>query len=230
MKGFWPMGSRYAGRDISGNENHMTVSNVGTTTGPTGESNGAYTLQGKSNSYLQIPNNGALDVRYSFTLALYVKVSSSSTEGPLFEWSHNGWGTHIWVLKNHMFYQYLIKRGGAANVGGHSFKAVSSSWKFVATSYNHTSGMLRIYADGKEVSSKNLGKSELETSRHVRIGARDKSSDARYLAADIACVQLYNEPLTVEEIFQQARAKCHDNGEIIILLANNLKNMSYTYM
>ena len=61
-----------------------------------------------------------------------------------------------------------------------------------------------------------IGSHELETSKSIRLGARDKKY-ARYLAGKVTCIQLYDGELTLNEIFNIAKSKCEMIGECLTI-------------
>ncbi|XP_013421969.1 uncharacterized protein LOC106181945 isoform X2 [Lingula anatina] len=103
--GWWPLDSDYKGLDVTGNGNNAILSNVSPHTGPFLNNIGSYYLRGSSDSYIEIPNNGKLDVRYSFTYMAYIWPTQMSGnglngEGPLFDYyagTGATWAEHIWV-------------------------------------------------------------------------------------------------------------------------------------
>ncbi|XP_035700334.1 uncharacterized protein LOC118432822 [Branchiostoma floridae] len=99
--GLWPLNARYGASDITGNGNDGTATGTQLATGPYGDANGAFLFSGTANSYIDIPNNGKLDVRYSFTILAHVYPTGEA--GPIFDYVGTNpniwhWALHFWQL------------------------------------------------------------------------------------------------------------------------------------
>ena len=68
---------------------------VGVSDGPEGNSGGSYMFAGNSLSYIEFPNNGALDVQHSITMLCWVYYTGA--DGPLFSYNkgNTAWGVHL---------------------------------------------------------------------------------------------------------------------------------------
>ena len=72
-------------------------------------------------------------------------------------------------------------------------------WHYVGASYDYTTGMASIWANGVRVLEKSIGAGiTLGTQDNVRVGVRAK--DPRYLTARIAAMQFYDVALTAMQI------------------------------
>ena len=69
---------------------------------------------------------------------------------------------------------------------------------FVGTSYNFSSGVVKLWINGSEVAHEISGSAEQKTQYDVRMGA--KASNQRYLKGRICCLQIYNKSLSQQEI------------------------------
>ena len=77
-------------------------------------------------------------------------------------------------------------------------------WHYVGASYDYTTGMASIWANGVRVLEKSIGAGiTLGTQDNVRVGVRAK--DPRYLTARIAAMQFYDVALTAEQISKVKR-------------------------
>ncbi|XP_078603366.1 uncharacterized protein LOC144877331 [Branchiostoma floridae x Branchiostoma japonicum] len=94
--GLWPLNGHYGASDITGNGNDGTATGTQLAPGPYGDADGAFLFSGTENSYIDIPNNGRLDVRYSFTILAHIYPTGEG--GPIFDYvgNNNAWGVHFW--------------------------------------------------------------------------------------------------------------------------------------
>ena len=216
LVGFWPLNKEYLARDVSGNENHALVSCVKLDTGLHQVTGGSYAFRGQPMSYIEIPNNGALDVRKAVTIAMYVYITTDSN-GPLVEWMYPGvfenYGIHIYAFKGGIFYVNYVKRASMSfRTEKLSWTMKRNTWNYIATSYSVITGEAKIYHNGKTVVSKYIGKYELETSRSIRIGARDKTGNQMF-AGKMTCLQIYDDVINVEDIFTTVKDRCKLPGK-----------------
>ncbi|CAH1259009.1 PKDREJ [Branchiostoma lanceolatum] len=201
--GFWPLNGHAQLRDVSGYGNDAIGVGVSLVNVVHGEIDGAYSLSGNSTSYIEIPNNGMLDTRYSITMLAYVY--PTGTDGPIFNYRTDDFGVHLWQTgTNHLQGRMLTR--------SHVYKdpiSVSTlnlnEWNFVGMTYSYPSGKVKLWHDGTEVGTLDVGTFETETDYDIRVGVTD--GDSRILAGRIACLQIYNIPLNGEQI-REAAAKC----------------------
>eukprot|EP00058_Branchiostoma_floridae_P027316 XP_002612807.1 hypothetical protein BRAFLDRAFT_82163 [Branchiostoma floridae] len=99
--GLWPLNARFGASDITGNGNDGTSTGTQLAAGPYGDADGAFLFSGTANSYIDIPNNGKLDVRYSFTILAHVYPTGE--DGPIFDYVGTNPNTWYWALH---FWQY----------------------------------------------------------------------------------------------------------------------------
>ncbi|CAH1258994.1 MATN2 [Branchiostoma lanceolatum] len=206
--GFWPLNSHTELRDVSGYGNDATGVGVYPANGVHGEIDGAYSLSGSSASYIEIPNNGMLDTRYSITMLAYVY--PTGTDGPIFNYRTDDYGVHLWQIGTNNLQGRMLTRE-------HVYKDIISvsvlnlnEWNFVGMTYSYPSGKVKLWHNGAEVGSLDVGTFETETDYDIRVGVRD--GDSRTLAGRIACLQIYNIPLNGEQI-REAAARCKDIDE-----------------
>ena len=192
----YPFNAAYITKDITGNQPDGIVSNVQLAVGPDGNSQGSYQFHGLLNSYIELPNTGGLDIQYSITLAMWVYYEGK--DGPLFNYRPSGnWATQLWV-NGATFFSRFVKRNGDMLDAIASSVLTSNRWYFVATSYDHDTGIARILVNGTEVRQLDVGIHSLDTADNVRIGV--KSDDDRYFKGRVAKVQVYDAALTVDQV------------------------------
>ncbi|XP_048581757.1 uncharacterized protein LOC5497584 isoform X2 [Nematostella vectensis] len=72
------------------------------------------------------------------------------------------------------------------------------TWHFVGFTYDYISGWARLYVDGVMIGELNVGRTELATQREIRLAA--VAFDSRSFRGRMACLQIYNEALTLKQI------------------------------
>ncbi|XP_078585297.1 uncharacterized protein LOC144867284 isoform X2 [Branchiostoma floridae x Branchiostoma japonicum] len=201
--GFWPLNKHTQLRDVSGYGNDATAVGVSLANGVHGESEGAYSLSGSSTSYIEIPNNGMLDTRYSMTILAYFY--PTGTEGPIFNYRTDDYGVHLWQSDTSHLFARMRTRGHVYK----DFVIVDTlnlnEWNFVGMTYNYPLGKVKLWHDGTEVGSLDIGTFETQTDYDIRVGSRDE--DGRTLQERVACLQVYNIPLNGDQIMDAAK-KC----------------------
>ena len=121
-------------------------------------------------------------------------------DGPIFNYRTSGsWGVHLWVVAGQLFVRFTKRDYSFTNHLLHTALRPEDGWKFVGTSYDHTSGDAKLWVDGIVVQTLNIGANlVLATQDSVRMGV--KSGDGRYFKGRIAQMQVYNAALTQEQI------------------------------
>ncbi|XP_035670276.1 fucolectin-1-like [Branchiostoma floridae] len=99
--GLWPLNAEHLANDTSGGGNHGVA--VGTTLaeGPDGEAQSAFTFAGNHQSYIEIANNGELDVKRSFTILLFAYHLGGQ---PMLDYRGPGAGTLFWIWPDRQLY------------------------------------------------------------------------------------------------------------------------------
>lgn len=87
------------------------------------------------------------------------------------------------------------------------------AWNYVGATYNHRTGVAKLYVNSKLVASRRIGRIKLSTNHPIRIGAID--GDRRRLRGRVFCVQVYDKPLTRAQIANVAK-KCFLKGEFTL--------------
>ena len=167
--------------------------------GPDGKPGGSYQFSGSANSYIEFPNNGGLDVTHSITLLCWVY--PQNTDGPIFNYLPTGrnWGVHMWMVWGKLFARYTHRN---YIFTPHLLSAQAptlNQWHYMGTTYDHTTGVARLWLDGQKAAELNIGANMmLATQDNVRMGV--KSGDPRYFKGRISAMQVYNVALTPEQI------------------------------
>ena len=203
----YPLNSQFGTRDLSSHENPPGVLyNVQLAPGPFGEPNGSYRFFGSSTSYIEFPNNGGLDTRYSMTLLAWV--FAENTDGPIFNYGVDYYGVHFWVVGGYLFCRFPTRSGIFLNPL-YSGKLNQGAWNFVGASYDYHSGLAKLWIEGKVYEEQNINTHELDTSGAVRMGVL--TGDDRFLKGRISCMQVYNKALTEREV-HAVRGLCLQRG------------------
>lgn len=168
-------------------------------TGPNGDEDGSYEFDGHANSYIDIPNNGGLDVQRSITVLcwLYPPIIG---RGSIFSYGINDqqWRVHFWMSLSGQLCAAYAHRNYS---GTPDFKTDSSlprnQWHYVGTSYDYITGIASIWVNGERVVQHTIGAGiTLATQDSVRIGAYK----GRYFTGRIAAMQFFDAALTAKQI------------------------------
>ena len=194
---FYPLNAQHLTHDISPNKNQPGKPNgVHLAPGPFGHPQGSYQFSGSFGSYIEIPNNGGLDTRYSITILAWL--NQENDNGPIVNFGSDVWGFHFWVVNGRLFARPSRRADRALPKYAVSSSLEPGTWNYVGTSYNFPSGVVKLWINGSEVAHEISGSAEQKTQYDVRMGA--KASDQRYLKGRICCLQIYNKSLSQQEI------------------------------
>ncbi|XP_013404145.1 uncharacterized protein LOC106169280 [Lingula anatina] len=208
--GWWPLDAAHGSHDVTGHGNEATMSGLTYVTGPHGDNNGAVRLAGSMDSYIELPNNGYLDTRFSQTFMAWINIDSTTTTAPVFQFDFptqaDGWGyLAMWLHPDTNSYYVAFRRrtdgwGNEASAT-HGSYFLHDQWIHVAVTYDYTTGVHTVYRDGELFGTNSVGQYELSTQYFVRIGAKNATyNDHRFLKADISCVKLYDVALSEYQI------------------------------
>ncbi|KAI8519045.1 hypothetical protein Bbelb_023020 [Branchiostoma belcheri] len=198
----WPLNAKYGASDATRNGNDGRATGTQLAPGPYGNTDGAFLFSGTSDSYIDIPNNGQLDVQYAYTILAHVY--HTGQDGPIFDyigqpWLSGGWAVHLWQTAAHGLFMRPVGRDGqfVAGVGAPGVLELNA-WNYVGGTYDSNTGVASLWNNGKLVGQKRIEVPSVATEGAVRVAVRD--GDGRYFAGRIACIQLYNYAMTTEEI------------------------------
>ena len=140
-------------RDISANKNSPGIaSGVHLAPGPYGNPQGSYQFSGSSTSYIEIPNNGGLDTRYSITILAWV--NRENNQGPIFNYNtQRPIEFHFWIW---------MGSGNAYASNPHWISTTHSpmapyTWYYIGITYDYSSGIAQVWLNG-EAKSKVISK------------------------------------------------------------------------
>ena len=199
---FYPLNARYKAAEKENRQPKGFLGDVAITNGPYNEPGGAYMFHGTASSYIEFPNNGSLDTRFSITLMCWVQPGGQG--GPLFSYGHPSPGVQISTL-NGKFYHHIFNRTRRLilNVMWAFEVLPVGKWVHVAASYDHITGINALYINGRLSVWQNIGKGhEIATDRFkVRMGAHDIS----YFKGKIAEMEVYDVALNEAQIQTSVR-------------------------
>ncbi len=194
----YPFNSAYTTKDMMGIQPDGIPSNVQLVDGPDGNPEGSYQFLGTLTSFIELPNSGGLDIKYSMTLLMWI--FPEGQDGPLFNYRPSGgWGVHLWIV-NRAFFCHFVRRDGSFVTYLSSQSLNKGQWYYVGASYDYSTGVNRLWVDGTEVAQTNLGVFTLGTDYPVRVGARIDDPHDRYFKGRVARVQVYNTSLNQEQV------------------------------
>lgn len=173
--------------------------------GADGIPGGSLELDGTFNSFIEIPNfdGGWVDARHSVTLLAFIYPTGFS--GPVISYDRNGYGLQIW--QEGMFggmgvlSAWFVRRDLAFAFPLKKAVLSINAWNFIGVSYDHVTGIARLWHDGNEVEAVFVGQSfELATQFSIRIGAWASPWQECYFKGRISHLHIYAEALTVSNI------------------------------
>ena len=196
-------GSR-RGRDISRSRNPSArLIGVTPAPGPDGRPDGSMQFYGRSSSYVEIPNSGRLDARYSITILAWVYHSGRA--GPIFNYNPRGFGVHLWMVRPRELFARFVRRNGRFTRPVRSRNVRYRAWNYVGATYNQKTGIAALWINSRRVAQQRIGRFQLSTQPAVRLGAR--LGDRRYFRGRMFCIQVYSVALTGKQI-AAAKKKC----------------------
>ena len=200
---FYPLNARYKAAEKENRQPNGILGNVGITDGPYNEPGGAYMFHGTESSYIEFPNNGGLDTRFSITLMCWVQPGGQ--DGSLFTYTvypSGRYGVIMWIFNGkfliaickHRPFQELphIETAEVLPVG---------KWVHVAASYDHNTGINSLYINGHLKASQNIGTGyEIATTvQKVRMGVSDPQN-MKYFKGKTAKMKVYDVALNEAQI------------------------------
>lgn len=207
--GLYPLNGQYRTRDIGPRQNPAgNLVGVKLATGYYGQPDGSYQFSGSAESYIEFPNNGGLDAKYSLTVLAWIY--PESVEGPVFSYKTNGKGVHLLIQKPYKLFGRFVTRGYQSPYAVESDKIRPRAWNYVGATYDNSTGTGRLWVDGKRVAELNVGIFELATQDAARMGAQTEGS--QFYKGRVACLQIYDKALTSQQI-EAVRDRCPIQGE-----------------
>lgn len=206
----YPLSAATKGRDMSARKNPRAIlGSVRPAPGPDGKKRSSYQFFGRPNSYIHLPNNGALDTVNSITVSLWVYPQGP---GPLVNYNPKGQGMQIWMVSPTQLFVRFVRRRGRRLTSPLIYRIYRRSWNYVTAVYNRRTGVARLYVNNRLVRRKLIGKIRLATNYPVRLGAKIKGR--RSFKGRLACLQIYNTALTGRQIALRKKMCYRTRGRI----------------
>ena len=201
------MNGEFGTRDLGPHQNSPGIPyNIQLAPGPFGQPSGSVRFSGTPFSYIEFPNNGGLDTRFSLTILLWV--FPENVDGPMINYGTKYSSVHFWIDNGETWARLMERPGGVSGVVLRN-SLNHHSWNFIGFSYDYVTGVQRVWNDGKVCDAANVGQFELKTQDVIRMGAKD--GDPRFLKRRISCFQVYDKALTEREV-QAVRGLCFRKG------------------
>ena len=163
--------------------------------GPDGKPRGSYQFSGQSDSYIEFPNNGGLNVKHSITMLCWVYMETSDVSGPLFTYNNRPSGIRLKINSGKL--RTRFKKNTKLTT---DLPLESKQWQYVGSSYDHETGKASLWLNGTKVKELNIGAGiTLATEQIVRMGAT-VNPGGKKLKGRITAMQIYNVALTAEQI------------------------------
>jgi len=202
----YPFNNETLANDVS---QHKAVGElVGTSFSPgiNGETGGSIEVQGRADSYIELSKDaGNLNIKRSITILLYLYPMGSP--GPIVNYKKDGHGVQIYETDSTLAARVIQRNDGRTTPVETKEKLQPGQWHFIGMTYNYSSGLVKLWQDGSEVASTNIGSIHIATQFDVRIGARQIVNDHDFFRGRVACLQFYSTALKQREI-EKARIAC----------------------
>jgi hypothetical protein len=159
-----------------------------------------------ANQELLVPPSASLDVGSAgaMTIEGWINPADAVNQYPIAEWGDGASaGTHFWINVSFGGVGGPGSLYAAPHFGDASYFASAPGvvqpnvWQHVAFTYDDAGGVARLYLNGTQVASKNVGMVALQTSLPLNLGHRVGGPSFRGLMDEMA---LYNRALTSNEI------------------------------
>ena len=171
--------------------------------GPDGRRDGCSVFYGRRSSYVEIPNTGSLDARYSMTILIWLYHVGRA--GPVVNYNPNGYGVHLWTTARRELFARFVRRNGRMTKPLRSRRLKYRAWNYVGATYDERTGIATLWINSQPYVRRRLGLLRLSTNYPIRLGAITRSRS--YLRGRLFCLQLYSVALNRKQIFE-AKRKC----------------------
>ena len=185
--------------------NLATFSRVASAPGPDGTQGGSIHLRGTANSFIEIPNQAGSDLDTRTSITLLIHVFPVGNRGPILSFHEDGIGVQIW--------QEGLEEGKGILTARFVWRDFSqppaltkavltiNAWNFIGASYDHDSGIARLWHNGNAVDAKFIGsKMELATHFSIRIGAITSAGPGHCFQGRVRELHIFCESLGKEMV------------------------------
>ena len=169
---------------------------------------GSLELTGHSECFIEIPNfdSGYADAKKSITILAFIYPTGGS--GPIICYEKCGYGLQMWHEQDGFnagmgtLTVWFIRRDLAFALSLRKTALLKiNAWNFIGASYDHCSGMARLWHNGNEVEAMFIGQNlDLATQFPIRIGALANPWQGSFFTGRISHLHIYSEALGVENV------------------------------
>lgn len=183
--------------DMSGNDNTATLNAVSWTQGHSGS---ALSFNGTT-SYTSAPTSSSIDMTTNdFTLAAWVKTTSSNQQRIISKRSSGGLGYEMLLLSTGKVDFYIGDAGGFTFGGLNNTSVNDGKWHLIEIVFNR-SGNAVSYIDGKQDASKSISTRNGSISSSVNLFfGRYSVSSSQFFTGSIDQVQIYDYARTASQV------------------------------
>lgn len=121
------------------------------------------------------------------------------------------------MIRRRMLAAKYIKRYGRETYTLLSNRIIPYHWNYIGTSYDHDTGVAKLFINTRLVAEKKIGKIQLATNADGIAGAKPK--DRKRFRGMLSCVQIYKDAMRVADTIV-VRNRCFKGG----------KKMSYSIL
>ena len=205
----YPLDDKRKRNDISREKNPPAkLGKVTYGEGPDGRQYGSTQFSGLSNSYVEIPNTGKLDARYSITVLTHV-FKEKRSGGYILRYNPAGKGFQVRIISGRLEVQIVERRRRTTFLVSTRKPVIGEKvWRYIGVTYSERTQRLTIWVNSNPISFKVLRKVQLDTKYPIRLGG---SVNGQYFRGRLFCLQLYSVALSQGEI-EEARKKCFLKG------------------
>ena len=175
--------------------------------GADGSRAGSVELRGNFDSFIEIPNfvHGYGDAAASGSITILAFLYPSGGHGPILCYEKNGYGLQIrfeqFDAETGTLCAMFVRRDLAEVIRIRSTILNINAWNFIGISYDHWTGVARLWHNGNEVETVLIGANfPLATQFPIRIGALDSPWQTSFFTGRISHLHIYSEALDIENI------------------------------
>ena len=189
------MNASYKAAEKENKQRKGILGDVAITNGPYNEPGGAYMFYGTDSSYIEFPNRGGLETRFSITLMCWVQTGGQ--DGPLFSYGKDGRGVQIGIFRG----RFNLVLSNLPACGLSSAEVLPAEvWVHVAATYNYHTGSSSLFINGhlNFLSHIRIRSAIATNTDKVRMGVR--GNDNSYFKGKIAEMKVYDVALNEAQI------------------------------
>jgi VCBS repeat-containing protein len=172
----------------------------------------AFAFDGSA-SYVKVPASASTNVGASgsFSIEGWINPADLNNPHPIFEWNNQqDYGVHVW----HSFpdagnlFVNIVDTTGAAHETDALGVIQAGVWQHIALTYDAPNGMARLYVNGVEATSAQVGTFTPQTSYDLYLGYRASAGGYAPFGGGMDDVAVVNRALTAAEVWADANCAC----------------------